>query len=175
MQSSRIRPALRSAPRNVVDAVRQASLREGAVAVVVAGVVGVAIGVVTVLIPNDLFGRDIAPVMWNYPVLVATAVLTGLLAATYVDSAPASAPRDDRATPGRFGLAGAVASWFAVGCPVCNKFALMAFGYAGAQSWFAPLQPVLALAGIALLWAALAIRLHNRDRCPRSAVAGGMS
>ncbi|GAA4671172.1 hypothetical protein GCM10023197_28150 [Gordonia humi] len=150
-------------------------MRESAVGVVVTGVVGVFIGVVTVLIPNNLFGRDIAPVMWNYPVLVITAVLTGLLAATYVDSAPASGPGDDRAAPGRFGLVGAVASWFAVGCPVCNKFALMAFGYAGAQSWFAPLQPVLALVGITLLWVALAIRLHNRDRCPRPAVGGGMS
>ncbi|WP_244945729.1 hypothetical protein [Gordonia zhaorongruii] len=138
-------------------------------AVTVAGVVGVLIGWVTVLIPNTVFGRDIAPVAWNYPVLVATAILSGLLAATYVRTDSAGpAPGDDDsagARSGRLGALGAVASWFAVGCPVCNKFALLAFGYTGAQTWFAPFQPLLAALGLGLLWIGLAIRLQNQERC----------
>lgn len=161
----------------MVNAARSASLRQIVVAGVVAVIVGVSVGVATVLIPNQVFGRDIPPVIWNYPVLVATALLSGLLAATYVDSAPpptqGNQAQGDQIRPGRFGIVGVVASWFAVGCPVCNKFALMAFGYAGAQTWFAPLQPILAFIGIGLLFAALAIRLQTRTECPRLVVAGG--
>lgn len=47
--------------------------------------VGMVVGVATVLIPNPVFGRDIAPVWWNYPVWILTSVLMGLLVATYVE------------------------------------------------------------------------------------------
>src|SRR5690606_36840845 len=54
------------------------------VAAVATIAVGVLIGVVTVLIPNDIFGRDIPPVWWNYRVWLLTSVLAGMLIATYV-------------------------------------------------------------------------------------------
>ena len=57
-------------------------------------------------------------------------------------------------------------SFLAVGCPVCNKIALLALGYSGALQWFAPLQPVLALAGVALLAWALRARLRGAVTCP---------
>ncbi|GAC57858.1 hypothetical protein GOHSU_26_00150 [Gordonia hirsuta DSM 44140 = NBRC 16056] len=166
---------LRQSPRLVIDAVRDATWRQAVVAVVVAALVGVTIGLVTVLIPNDVFGRDVAPVAWNYPVLVATAVLSGLLAATYVraDAGEGSSADDDperEATAGRLGAVGVVVSWFAVGCPVCNKLALLALGYSGALTWFAPVQPVLGALGLVLLWAALAVRLRNARSCPLPAV-----
>ena len=44
----------------------------------------VVIGLATVLIPNSLFARDIPPVWWDYPVWILTAVLLGMLIATYV-------------------------------------------------------------------------------------------
>ncbi|MBM7365426.1 hypothetical protein [Gordonia hydrophobica] len=160
--------ALRESPRLIAQAVREATLRQAATAVVVAIAVAAVIGSVTVLIPNDVFGREIAPVAWNYPVLAVTAVLSGLLAATYVrpDRTTATVESSHATRPGRFGSVGVVVSWFAVGCPVCNKFALLALGYNGALSWFAPLQPLLAVVGVALLWTGLALRLAAQDRCP---------
>ena len=48
-----------------------------------------------------------------------------------------------------------------MGCPVCNKIALIAFGYTGAIQYFAPIQPYLAVARIALLAFSLWFRLKN--------------
>ena len=66
----------------------------------------------------------------------------------------------------RLGVAGGVLAWFAVGCPVCNKLALVALGYSGAISYFAPLQPFLAAAALALTAGAVVVRLRNQALCP---------
>ncbi len=134
------------------------------------------IGIPTVLIPNPVFGREIDVLPWNYPVWIGSSVLAGMLAATYVrpsadrsssDSTAQSAGRgDDGTKQGRFGIAGAVLAWFAVGCPVCNKIALLAFGYSGALTWFAPFQPVLAMAALLLTGGALIFRLRGQVYCP---------
>lgn len=129
----------------------------------------VAIGVPTVLIPNPVFSREVAVVAWNYPVWVATSVLSGMLAATYLRAdrlaAETSEPAGGARTS-RLGVAGGVLTWFAVGCPVCNKIALVVLGYSGAITWFAPFQPVLAAAALALTAAALLIRLRGQVACP---------
>lgn len=71
------------------------------------------------------------------------------------------------------GLVGGVLAWFAVGCPVCNKIALIALGYSGAITWFAPVQPFLAGAAVILCAVALVIRLKGQVLCtlpqPRAA------
>lgn len=123
---------------------------------------GLFLGLATVLIPNTFFGRDIPPVWWNYPVWVLTSVLVGMLAATYVRG---SGQERDRRTS-RLGVLGGVLAWFAVGCPVCNKLALLALGYSGAITWFAPVQPFLALGGLALTGVALVWRLRGQVACP---------
>ena len=64
------------------------------------------------------------------------------------------------------GIAGSMLAWFAVGCPVCNKLALLALGYSGAITWFAPVQPFLALAAMVLTGAALVWRLRGQVACP---------
>ena len=137
---------------------------------------GLLIGVVTVLIPNPWFARDIEPVWWNYPVWVVTSVLTGLLLTTYLRptlrarrAAPAPTEADDdpaEKRSARMGIAGSMLAWFAVGCPVCNKLALLALGYSGAITWFAPVQPFLALAAMVLTGAALVWRLRGQVACP---------
>ena len=119
------------------------------------------IGLPTVLIPNPVFGRDVPPTWWAWPALAVTAVLAGLLGATYIRR-----PEDERTTAARAGLAGGFLSYLAVGCPVCNKIALLALGYTGALQWFAPIQPWLALAGTALLAYALHRRLTAEFACP---------
>ncbi|GAA4516915.1 hypothetical protein [Brevibacterium yomogidense] len=152
--------------------------RQTLVAAGVAVLVGVLIGVATVLIPNTLFARDVPPVWWDVPVLVLMAVLTGMLAATYVRDATdtdGATKGDDgvaeadggvtEARGGGLGTVGTVLAWFAVGCPVCNKIALLALGYTGALTYFAPLQPVLAVLAIGLTGVALLWRLQGRVVC----------
>lgn len=112
------------------------------------------------MIPNPLFGRAIPTTWWAWPVLLVTGVLSGLLTATYVRGA-AAAERTPRA-----GVVGGVLSYLAVGCPVCNKLALVALGYSGALTWFAPAQPWLAVAGILLLGYSLRARLIGEIACP---------
>lgn len=131
----------------------------------------VLVGIVTVIIPNPWFARDIDTVWWNYPVLILTALGAGMLTATYVKSPATDAARDlpeskAERRNARMGLAGGFLTWFAVGCPVCNKIALLALGYSGAITWFAPLQPVLALAALVLTALALVWRLKGQVACP---------
>ena len=118
------------------------------------------VGVPTVLVPTPVFGRAVPVTWWAWPALVVTSVLAGLVAATYVRDAQAPADVSRR------GLLGTFLTYLAVGCPVCNKVALLALGYAGALQWFAPVQPLLAIAGIGLLVYALRARLAGEQACP---------
>lgn len=120
------------------------------------------IGVPTVLIPNPVFGREIPMTWWAWPTLAAAALLSGLLIATYVRAPSGPGLTDEEGT--RPGMVGGVLTFFAVGCPVCNKLVLLAIGSAGAMQWFAPIQPLLAVAAVA----ALAWALHTRLRGERS-------
>lgn len=143
--------------------------RQYLVALAVAVGFGVLLGLSTVLIPNSLFSREIATVWWNYPVWILTSVGAGMLAATYVKT-PEVAVMDaadsaDKKTT-RMGVAGGVLTWFAVGCPVCNKIALLALGYSGAMTWFAPVQPLLAVGAMLLTGIALVWRLSGQVACP---------
>ena len=115
------------------------------------------VGLATAMIPNPVFGRDVPTTWWAWPVLVATAVLGGLLGATYVR------PGDEKVPSS--GLVGGLLAYLAVGCPVCNKVALLALGYAGALQWFAPVQPVLGVIGLVLLVWALDRRLRGEIAC----------
>ena len=135
----------------------------------VAGIgVAVLVALPTAVIPNPVFGRAIAVTWWSYPVVVLTGVLGGLLFATYVQERgpdPVDPPGDDVDGASKLGMAGAVVSFFAVGCPVCNKLVLLALGATGAVTWFAPVQPFLAVASVVLMVIALRIRLRNERSC----------
>ncbi|NLS08471.1 hypothetical protein HGQ17_00300 [Nesterenkonia sp. MY13] len=151
--------------------------------------VGVAllIGIATVLIPNPLFARDIPPVWWNYPIWILTAVLSGMLVATYVRpysaaqtptvEAPSASGAEDAVLgknekrSSRLGMVGTFLAWFAVGCPVCNKIALLALGYSGAITYFTPVQPFLAAAAVIFCGVALVLRLKGQVACPTPRVA----
>jgi hypothetical protein len=153
----------------IVDAVKDAyrglllwDRRRIAVAVAAAAGSALVIGVATVLIPNSLFARDIPPVWWDYPVWILTALLIGMLIASYVRGPDVETERRS----GVLGGAGGILGWFAVGCPVCNKIALLALGYTGALTYFAPLQPILAALSIILLVVAVIIRLKGQYACP---------
>ena len=135
-------------------------------------VVALAVGLPTDVIPNPVFGRPVDVTWWSYPVLIVTAVLGGLLVATYVrlpDTQPASGPlhddEDELDTPGKAGGLGGLLTFFAVGCPTCNKLAVVALGSTGALDWFAPAQPMLAVLSLVLLGWALRARLRGASVC----------
>ncbi|WP_291377862.1 hypothetical protein [Demequina sp.] len=115
----------------------------------------------TALIDNPIFGREIEPTWWAGGALVVSSILAGLVAATYV-AGPDTAPRKRE---GRLGWAGGLVTFFAVGCPVCNKLVLVALGYTGAIQYFAPIQPYLAIGAIALLGWAFVARVRRENSC----------
>ncbi|WP_262706052.1 MULTISPECIES: hypothetical protein [Streptomyces] len=144
--------------------------RQWAVAVAVAFIAGVAIGVPTGVVPTPFYTRMTPVLWWNYPVWVASSLLMGLLVATYVGGPPA--PRTD-GPRGRRALLAGVLSAFAVGCPICNKLVVLALGVSGALSYWAPAQPVLAVASLALLVHALVRRLRAAAECPVPTASSG--
>ncbi|MEU5029480.1 hypothetical protein [Streptomyces milbemycinicus] len=137
--------------------------RQWAVAVAVALVAGVAIGVPTGVVPTPFYTRMTPVLWWNYPVWVASSLLMGLLVATYAGRPPAVRADGPR---GRRALLAGVLSAFAVGCPICNKLVVLALGVSGALSYWAPAQPALAVASLALLTHALVRRLRTAAACP---------
>ncbi|MGI9187041.1 MAG: hypothetical protein ACR2J9_05905 [Gaiellales bacterium] len=123
--------------------------------------VGIAVGVAlftllviaipTDLIPNPLFTRQVEPAAWAWPVAIITAVLAGVLIAL---------PRPTSCRPAtRTGIVGGGLAYLAVGCPTCNHIVMLALGTTGALTWFAPIQPYLALIALAVLVGAIVHRV----------------
>lgn len=133
-----------------------------------AALAATALTVVVIAVPTDLidtpvFGREVPPTWWSWPALLVSAVLSGLLFATYVRNGDAPEQEDRRS--GRLGGAGGLLTFFAVGCPVCNKLVLLALGTSGAMTYFEPVQPVLSVAAIGLLVWAVYKRLTGQLSC----------
>jgi len=120
------------------------------------------IAIPTDLIDTPLFAREVPPTVWAWPVLIVSAVLAGLVTATYVAYPDGAAPRR---AEGRLGMAGWLITFFAVGCPVCNKLVLLALGTTGALQFFEPIQPYLAGLSIVLLGWALYARVTRENSC----------
>lgn len=148
----------------MLDALRLWTRRRWLAAATAGIATALVIALPTAMVPTPVFGRAVPTTWWAWPVLVVSSVLSGLLFATYVrepgDEQPASATLDRR------GAVGGLLAFFAVGCPVCNKLALVALGYTGALRWFAPVQPFLAVAGMGLLAWAVRARLAGQLACP---------
>ncbi len=118
-------------------------------------------GVPTDIIDTPLFVRMTPVEWWNYPFWLASAVLAGLLAATYVTG-------PDLGGSNRFQgnvLGGGLLTVFAIGCPICNKLVVLALGASGAFAYFAPIQPILGLLSVGLLLYALRVRLSTERFC----------
>ena len=119
-------------------------------------------GVPTDIIGTSLFTRMTPVEWWNYPVWLGSAVLVGLLAATYVTGSGAGCSSGSRGKA----LGGGLLSVFAIGCPVCNKLAVVMLGVSGALAYFAPIQPILGFLSMGLLLYALRVRLSTERSCP---------
>jgi hypothetical protein len=145
-------------PVTAFGVLRTWTARHWVVAALSALATAVLVAVPTAVLPNPWFWREVPTPGWAYPVLGVVAILSGLVAGTYV-RAP-DGPGGWRAS------AGAVLGFFAVGCPVCNKLVLLVLGYTGALTWFEPVQPVLAVLAVIGLAAALRARLRGAVTCP---------
>lgn len=134
-------------------------VRRWLAAIAGAAVFALLAGVPTAVIPNPVFSRMTPVQWWNYPILAVSAVLGGLVLATYVRTPTATA------TTGRT-AGGGILSALAIGCPVCNKLVVLLLGFSGALSIWAPIQPILGLTSLALLTWALRTRLAAERACP---------
>ena len=119
------------------------------------------IGLPTAVIANPVFGRAVGVTSWSMPVLITTSVLSGMLFATYVRMDAVITDENSA----KVGSIGGFLAYLAVGCPVCNKLALIALGSTGAMQYFAPVQPYIGAAGLLLLMYALRKRLVNDSQC----------
>jgi hypothetical protein len=142
----------------------------------------VAFGLAAAIIPNPVFGRQIPPEPFAIAVWLVSAPLIGVLGATY--SAPATpaggtgpagplvmeaAEDAARADGTALGTLAGLGTFLAIGCPVCNKIALVLLGTSGALTVFAPLQPLIGAGSLALMGGTLAWRFRLRARggaCP---------
>jgi hypothetical protein len=135
----------------------------------------VAFGFVSAIIPNPVFGRQIPPEPFAIWVWLASAPLMGIVGATYtaparVTTAPVLVPlgatgaagTPTRPDGGLLATAGGLGAFLAIGCPVCNKIALLLLGASGALTIYAPLQPLIGAASLILLSGTVAWRLRLR-------------
>ena len=144
-----------------IDALRLWSARRWLTALVAGLAVAALVALPTAVMPNPIFGRAIEVTWWSYPVVILSGILGGMLIATYVREP--GQEEIDRAA--KVGTVGGFLAFFAVGCPVCNKLVLLALGASGAMSWFAPVQPFLAVASVIVMAWALHIRLKGMTSC----------
>jgi len=142
-----------------------------------------AYGLVAAIIPNPVFGREIPPAPFAVAVWLVSAPLMGIIGATYSspwaaatspmvllggdgiasrDAATTQAPAvdDERAT--WLGGVASFGTFLAIGCPLCNKVALVLLGASGALSIWAPIQPILGAVSLSLLVATVVWRLRLR-------------
>lgn len=135
----------------------------------------VAIGLIAAIIPNPVFGRQIPPEPFAIAVWLVSAPLMGVLGATYTARAtmgavvlvPAGDLSERQGTT--IGTVASLGAFLAIGCPVCNKIALVLLGTSGAMTLFAPIQPIIGAASLMLLAGTLAWRFRLRARggaCP---------
>lgn len=169
-----IDPETLTSPESTWASIQGWSPRRWMMAAVGTAAVALMVGLPTDVIPNPVFGRPVPVTWWSYPTLVVTAALSGLLFATYVREPEELALLNtdvdvgvdaELDNPGKLGGFAGLVSFFAVGCPVCNKVVLIALGATGARQWFEPFQPLLAVASIVLLVVALRARLKGATSC----------
>lgn len=135
-------------------------------AAAIAGIIWLVVsGVPTDIVDTALFTRMTPVVWWNYPFWIGGAVLVGLLAATYV-AHPGGGRVGGAQSQEKNVAGGGLLSVFAIGCPVCNKLVVLALGYGGAMTYFAPIQPLLGFLSVGLLLYALRLRLRGERVCP---------
>jgi hypothetical protein len=148
-------PALPGRPRlaELRLTLQMFGVRGWAVAALGALATALLIGIPAALIENPVFGRQLAARPEDYVFLALASVLAGLIAGTFAVS-KASGYESQVAT-------GGFLSFLAVGCPVCNKAAVVALGTTGALNIFGPAQLFIGIASVLLLAWTLMLRARS--------------
>ncbi|WP_158059493.1 hypothetical protein [Halorussus halophilus] len=107
-------------------------------------------GLITDLIPNPFYIRDVPRTELDYLFLTVTAVFLGLY--TFQSTGTEQSKDDKSAT------ASAVAGFLAFGCPTCNALLLALFGSSTLMTYFGPLRPLLGVVSVGLFSGLLYIR-----------------
>ncbi|MBI2765922.1 MAG: hypothetical protein HYX53_08440 [Chloroflexi bacterium] len=110
----------------------------------------VAVGGTTAIFQNDFFQRMTPVRPQDYVIWLATALLVGLLAGTFVLSR--ASEQAGKAVAGGF------FADVAIGCPICNKVVVAVIGSSGALTYFGPLQIFIGIGSLGLLALALILR-----------------
>ena len=149
-----------SRDRGALAVLLEADLTYWLRAIAWAGVIGLAIAIPTVLIENSWFRRMTPTRWWDYVLWVPAAGLAGMtISARRLPGAGTC--RVEGRTFGGAGLA-----YLAVGCPICNKIVVSLLGVSGALSYFAPIQPILGVAGMTMIVLALRTALRAAANGP---------
>ena len=143
---------------NLADLIRPAQLppRYWIYALLAAVGAGLLVGIPTAIVPNPVFERMVPAGPFDYFFWILTSILLGLVGATYLVGASEGQAAAENQLAG-----GGILSVLAVGCPVCNKIAVLALGMSGALTYFAPIQPLIGLVSVGLLLYALRLRLRS--------------
>lgn len=118
----------------------------------------ITIAIPTAVLDNPWFVRMTPVRALDYFFLIASSLLVGFLAATYLG------PKTGASTSGP--ASGALLATLAIGCPICNKLVVLAIGVSGALTYFEPVQPLLGAVGLAVLAWGLIVRLRGLVSCP---------
>lgn len=134
----------------------------------------VAFGVLNAIIPTPFFQRPIEPEPFAIATWLLSAPLIGLIGATYTAPVRAFAGFGKPAVPlsslgtrrngTTLGSLAGFGTFLAIGCPVCNKVALVLLGTSGALSVYAPLQPIIGAVSLGLLAVTVGWRFRLRVR-----------
>jgi hypothetical protein len=88
-------------------------------------------------LPGASQGRVVPVEWWNWVTLIASPVLIGLIAATFV---PYGQPKSSRVRGAAGAGVGGVLGTVAMACPVFNPIAIPLFGAAGVVSFLSPVR-----------------------------------
>ena len=108
-----------------------------------------ATGIPAVMLDTPLFTRMTPTTWWGYALWTSFSVLAGMLMAARHLPGALECNVEGRA------LAGGGITFVAVACPICNKLVVAALGVSGAMTYFAPVQPLIGLVGLAISMASL--------------------
>ncbi|GAC1326895.1 MAG: hypothetical protein NVSMB17_00150 [Candidatus Dormibacteria bacterium] len=125
----------------------------------------VAIATTTALYANPVFRRMTPVRAQDWVFLAATSGLMAVLSATY--AVPAAPTTCEKRMAG-----GGFLNVLAIGCPICNKVVVALLGISGALTYWAPIQPIVAIGGLALLVWALRVRLGLLSSSASTATPG---
>lgn len=119
-------------------------------------------GIVTALIPNNLFGRMFPPTIIDYIFLITTSAMLGAYFSLYFYGRQNTYRKEDYAAMG-----GSLPSIFAFSCPLCNVLLVSLLGATTILVFFEPLRPVFGIFGVGILGLALYLKVQSIKSCHR--------